>query len=534
MLEDSAQRHPDAVATIFFDATMTYGELDREANRFAHGLAGLGLGPGDRVAIHLPNSPQLLVCLYGALKAGAIATLLNPLYERRELAWQLEDSGARVLITLSQEELLTKAVDAAGDAQLHHLVVTSVKDYFPPFLKSLFTIFKEKKDGHRARLDPARGQIWLMDLMRKQPDTRPDIAFEPAATAILQYSGGTTGLPKAAELTHDNLVANLTQARAWIYDLEDARENIFLVLPLFHVYALTCCNLAISIAASVTLLPRFELQGAMKSIDKNRPTVFPGIPAMYAAINHSLAGKPAGKKKHLDISSIRVCVSGSDKLPGDVKADFERLSGGKLVEGYGLTEASPVTHVNPVYGLNKEGSIGLPLPDTEVRIVDFESGRDVEAGAVGEMLVRGPQVMKGYWQNPEETAGVLSSDGWLHTGDIARRDDDGFYYIVDRMKDLIITGGYNVYPREVEEVLAQYHKVKEVAVKGLPGRIKGETIKAYIVLKENEQATAGEIRDFARDRLASYKIPQKIEFRGDLPKSFLRKVLKRKLDDEAG
>ncbi len=531
VLEDSAQRHPDATSTIFFDATMTYRELDREANRFAHGLAGLGVEPGDRVAIHLPNSPQLLVSLFGTLKAGAIATMVNPLYEQREIAWQLQDSGAKVMVTLSQQDLLRKAIDAQQETHLHHLVVTNIKDYFPPLLKALFTMAKEKKDGHRAVIDSSSGQLWFRSLLRRKPVSPPDVTVDPGSTAILQYTGGTTGLPKAAELTHDNLVANLTQIRAWLYDLEDGRENIFLVLPLFHVYALTCCNLAISIAAKLTLLPRFELSGTMKSIDKNRPTIFPGIPAMYAAINRSLAHEDGGKKKQADLSSVRVCVSGSDRLPGEVKQDFEALSGGKLVEGYGLTEASPVTHVNPIYGLNKIGSIGLPLPDTEVRIVDFETGEDVPPGETGEMWVRGPQVMKGYWNNPEETSGVISPDGWLDTGDVARRDDDGYYYIVDRMKDVIITGGYNVFPREVEEVLNQFPKVSEVAVKGLPSRIKGQTIKAYVVLKENEKATAAEIREFARDKLASYKVPHKVEFLPELPRSFMRKVLKRKLDE---
>ena len=454
----------------------------------------------------------------------------SPLYETRELVYQLEDAGARLMVTLSQREIFGKAAAAAAQAHLHHLIVTNIKDYFPPALRALFTMFKEKKDGHRADLDASRGQLWLKDLLRKQPAGSPQVTVDSAATAVLQYTGGTTGLPKAAELTHDNLVANLTQARAWIFDLKEAGENIFMVLPLFHVYALTCCNLAVSLAAKVTLVPRFDLKEVLKAIEQHRPTVFPGIPAMYAAINHSLLCDDDGSKK-TNISSIRVCVSGSDKLPGDVKQDFERLSGGKLVEGYGLTEAAPITHVNPIYGKNKIGSIGLPLPDTEVRIVDFRNGRDVEPGDVGEMLVRGPQVMKSYWHNPGETRKVLSDDGWLDTGDVARCDEDGFYYIVDRMKDVIITGGLNVFPREVEEVLGQFHKISEVAVKGIPGRIKGETIKAYVVLKDNEQATAGEIREFARQKLAAYKIPQQVEFRQELPRSFLRKVLKRKLDE---
>jgi long-chain acyl-CoA synthetase len=344
---------------------------------------------------------------------------------------------------------------------------------------------------------------------------------------VLQYTGSTTGLPKAAELTHDNLLANAAQARAWLYDLKEGQERTLMVLPLFHVYGLTCCNLTLDLAGTLILLPRFDLPEVLRTIGKEHPTLFPGIPAMYAAINHSLSHQ--GKGKRVDLSSIRLCVSGSDRLPQDVEREFERLSGGRLLEGYGLTEASPVTHAGPLRGLRKSGSIGLPLPDTEVRIVDPDNGKDLPAGEVGELLVRGPQVMKGYWRQQEETEAVLAPDGWLKTGDLARVDDDGFYYVVDRKKDVIITGGINVYPREVEEVIAQYRAVKEVAVKGLPHRLRGEVVKAYVVLKEGEQASAAEIRRFAQERLADYKVPQKVEFLSELPRSTLRKVLKRKL-----
>lgn len=531
LLEDAARNHPSSVATSFFGATLTYEELDREANRFAHALSTIGVAPGDCVAIHLPNCPQLLICLYGALKAGAIVTMVSPLYEKREVAYQLGDSGARVMVTLSQRDIFSKAAAAQHEGHVHHLIVTSIKDYFPPALRAVFTLLKEKKEGHRVRLDPARGQIELKKLLAGQPATSPGAIVDTAATCVFQYTGGTTGLPKAAELTHDNLVANVAQTRAWLHDLAEARECMLLVLPLFHVYALTCCNLAVDVAARIALMPRFDLPEVFKAIERERPTLFPGIPAMYAAINHSLSRAADGKKKP-DLSSIRICISGSDKLPEEVQRQFENLSGGRLVEGYGLTEASPVTHVNPIFGLRKPGSIGLPLPGTEVRIIGLDSGRDVPLGEVGEMWVRGPQVMKGYRNMPEETAGALTRDGWLKTGDMAHQDDDGFYYIVDRKKDIIITGGINVYPREIEDVLSQFEKIKEVAVKGLPHRLRGEIIKAYVVLKENEKATADEIRSYAREKLADYKVPQKIEFKSELPRSILRKVLKRKLDEE--
>jgi len=531
LLEDSAERHPDAIACSFFGANLTYEELDQDANRFANSLTDLGIQPGDRVAIHLPNSPQLLICLFGALKAGAITTMASPVYETRELVYQLLNSEARLMVTLSQQDILSKARAARKHAHLHHLIVTNIKDYFPPALKTLFTLFKEKKDGHRAELDASHSEMWLPELMKGQSQNRPGRHTDPGDTAILQFTGGTTGLPKAAELSHDNLVANTAQARAWLYELKEAEERTLMVLPLFHVYALTCLNLTIDLAGRAILLPRFDLAEVLKTINSEKPTLFPGIPAIYAAINHSLE-RAANGKDRTDLSSIRLCVSGADRLPIEVQADFERLSGGRVVEGYGLTEASPVTHVNPIHGLRKPGSIGLPLPNTEVRILDLETGKDASPDKEGEMLIRGPQVMKGYWHEPGETAEVITNDGWLHTGDIARVDEDGFYYIVDRKKDIIITGGINVYPREIEEVLSQFSKIKEVAVKGLPHRLRGEIIKAYIVLRSNEQASAGEIRRFAADKLADYKVPQKIEFLDELPRNVLRKVLKRKLDEE--
>lgn len=531
LLDEAAERFPSQPATSFFGGELTFAALQGEANRFAHALIEMGIRPGERVAVHLPNCPQFLICLYGALKAGAIVTLASPLYEKRELAYQFGDAGVRALVTLSQQDILKKALGAAADAGVHDVIVTSIKDYFPAHLQALFTLFKEKKEGHRARLDAAKGQQWLKKALAGQPKGSPGIEVDPAATALLQYTGGTTGLPKGAELTHDNLVANARQARAWIHDLAEGGDSLLMVLPLFHVYALTCCNLAIANGCRQILLPRFDLPEVLKAISAERPTVFPGIPAMYAAINHSLAqSKPEAGKS--DISSIRLCISGADKLPAEVQAEFERLSGGRLVEGYGLTEASPVTHVNPIHGLRRTGSIGLPLPNTETRITNLDTGENVEPGQEGELLVRGPQVMKGYWRSPEETAATITPDGWLRTGDIARADEDGFFFIVDRKKDVIITGGINVYPREVEEILSQFDKIREVAVKGIPHRLRGEIVKAYVVLKENQQATAADIRNFARERLAAHKVPSKIEFRRELPRSILRKVLKRKLEDD--
>jgi long-chain acyl-CoA synthetase len=532
LLEDSAYRHPDATATTFFGATLSYAALDREANRFAHGLISIGVAPGDRVAIHLPNSPQFLICLFGTLKAGAVATLASPLHEVRELTYQLNDSGARILVTLSRKDILGKAIAARRESGVEHMIVTNIKDYFSPALRKLFTLFKEKKEGHRAELDSVDRQVWLKDVVKGQPDEIPGIRIDPHSTALLQYTGGTTGLPKAAELTHYNLASNALQARAWLHNMEIARERVLMVLPLFHVYALTSCIFSIVCAANIILMPRFDLSEVLKAIDKMKPTIFPGIPAMYAAINHSLKREQDDKDKKIDLTSIRICVSGADKLLEDIQREFEELSGGTVVEGYGLTEASPITHAIPITGLRKIGSIGLPMPNTEVRIVDLDSGEDLPPGEVGEMLVRGPQVMKGYWGEAATSEDAFTDDGWLKTGDMARVDEDGFYFIADRKKDLIITGGLNVYPREIEEVLSQFHKIREVAVKGLPHQLKGEIVKAYVVLKENEKATSSEIKKYAQDKLASYKVPNKIEFRTELPRNILRKVLKRKLEDE--
>lgn len=528
LLEEAARNYPDNDAISFYGATLTFRELDREADRFAQALLGLGIGPGERVAIQLPNCPQTLICLHGALKAGAVVTLVNPLYEKRELVHQLQDSDARVLVTLGQRQIIRKAAAAQKEAGLSHLLVAAIKDYFPAHLKAAFTLFREKKEGHRVRLDDGAGQQWLRPLLRQSPPRRCGVSVDPAATALLQYTGGTTGTPRAAELTHDNLVANAAQSRAWLWVLEDGRETAIMVLPLFHAYALTCSNLMLSIASRQILLPRFELPQVLKAIRQQRPTVFPGIPPMYAAINHSLA-RETDPRRQPNLSSIRVCVSGSDRLPLEVQQEFERRSGGRLVEGYGLTEASPVTHVNPLYGLRKTGSIGLPLPDTEARITGADSGEPVAAGEVGELEVRGPQVMKGYWRDPAATAAAITAAGWLKTGDLARVDGDGFYFVVDRKKDIIINGGINIYPREVEAVLMQLGKIREVAVKGVAHGIRGEVVKAFVVLKEGEQATAAEIRAFARERLADYKVPVKIEFLDELPKSTLKKVLKRRL-----
>ncbi len=521
-LESSARRFPTRTATIFFDARLSYSELDALANRIAHALIDMGVQKGDRVALLLPNSPQFVACFYGALKAGAIVVANNPMYTARELTYQLNDAGATTIITLSKTYPTVRQI--LPDTQLKNVVVTNIKEYMPFVLRTLFTLFREKKDGHRVSLTP--GHVWFQDWIRNRSTAAPNVEVTPDDVAIYQYTGGTTGVSKGAIATHRALVANTLQIDAWLPDRRMGEEVYLAVLPFFHVYGMVACmSAAVYQAATMVLLPRFNVDDVLKAIQKYRPTLFHGVPAMYVAINNH----PEVEK--YDLRSIRACISGAAPLPVEVKQRFEEITGGKLVEGYGLSEAPTATHCNPINGLNKPGSIGLPFPDVECKIVDPETGEELPPGEPGELLIRAPQVMKGYLNRPEETAEALK-DGWLHTGDIAYMDEDGYFYIVDRKKDMIISGGYNVYPREVEEVLYQHPAVQEAAVAGVPHEYYGEMVKAYVVLKPGATATEEEIIQFCKERLAGYKVPKAVEFRSELPKTMVGKILRRVLVEE--
>lgn len=525
LLEKTAQEFPDRKATIFFGQGLTYRDLHLKAKAFAQVLQSLGLKKGDRVGILLPNSPQFIIGYYGAMRAGTIVVPMNPLYVERELEFMINDAGITTILTL--DILVPRLKNVQPRTPLKNIIVTRIKDYLPLLLKILYPI-KEWKEKTKVTVKREPGIYFLEELLAQSHGEPEPVGINPLEdVAILQYTGGTTGFPKGAMLTHWNLVHNAISSKYWLLGESPGYEVVLGVLPFFHVFGMTVVmNLAVLFGATIILHPRFILKDVLKSIDRYHPTVFPGAPAMFAAINNF----PEIKKYNL--SSIKACISGSAPLPLEVQQTFERITGGKLVEGYGLTEASPVTHCNPLYGKRKLGSIGLPFPDTQCRIMDLENGdQEMPIGEVGELVVKGPQVMKGYWNRPDETAKTLR-DGWLYTGDIAKRDEEGYFYIVDRKKDMIITGGYNVYPREVEEILYSHPKILEAAVAGVPDPYRGEMVKAYVVLRPGAEATADEIIAYCREKLARYKVPREVEFRKELPKTFIGKVLRRTLREE--
>jgi long-chain acyl-CoA synthetase len=535
MLEKTTSRYPDNVAVVFINNKITYAKLDEMANRFANVLKKLGVKKGDRVALHMPNTPQMVFAYYGTVKLGAVAVMFNPLYSPREVEHQLRDSGAKVMLIL---DLMWPMVRTALEkAKPEHLIVTHVKDYLK-FPLNLLQPIKAKKEGTfvEVEMDAAKygleGMYELKDLMSEASSQKPAVEIDPAEDlAVFQYTGGTTGVSKGAMLTHRNLVSNVHQCLAWFPDIRMGKEIILCTLPFFHSYGMTVdMNFGVLSGATLVLIPNpRDLHMVLKAITKHRPTLFPGVPAMYIA----LINNPEVQSGKMDVTSIRACLSGAAPLPVEVQQEFERLTGGKLVEGYGLSESSPVTHANPLEGIRKAGSIGMPVPNTEVKIVDVEDRtKELPLGEIGELAVKGPQVMKGYWNMPGETENVLDDEGWLYTGDIAHADETGFFYIVDRKKDMIIASGYNIYPRDVEEVLFEHPKVEDVAVAGIPDPKRGETVKAYIVLKAGETATEEEMIEFCRDKLSKYKLPTAIEFRDELPKTMVGKVLRRVLIEE--
>jgi long-chain acyl-CoA synthetase len=520
-LEANAQRFPRRVALEFLGRSLTYRELWREVEAFAKGLQEAGLRPGDRVAIMLPNSPQFVIAFYGTLLAGGVGVNVNPMYTPRELRHQLKDAGAETLVILDQ--LLPRYQEVKAEVPVRLLVRTGIQDYLP-FPKNLLYPLMLRRKGQAPKA--LEGIPWRAFLKRGRPEP---VAVDLDDLALLQYTGGTTGLAKGAMLTHRNLSSNALQVRAWIPDFREGEEVVLGAIPFFHVYGMTVAmNLALLGAAKLVLLPRPEIGPIVEAIEKHRVTLFPGVPTLYVAFNNF----PGIEKRNL--KSVRACISGSAPLPLEVAERFEKLTGAKLVEGYGLTEASPVTHCNPLYGERRLGSVGLPLPGVDAKVVD-EEGKEVPLGEVGELIVKGPNIMKGYWNRPEETQKALK-DGWLFTGDMARMDQDGYFYIVDRKKDMIIAGGYNIYPREVEEVLYGHEAVQEAAVVGVPDPYRGETVAAFIVLKEEYRGkvTEKDIEAFCRANLAAYKVPRIIQFRDSLPKSSVGKILKRELTKEVG
>lgn len=526
-LDQSARRYPDHVALIQvgpkFDRRITFAQLDEYSDRFARALADRGLRPGDRAAVMLPNNPQYVIAAYGIWKAGGVLVQVNPLYKGKDLAFVLKDSGARFAVGISR--LYRDLDEVRPHTDLQTAIVTNVHDFFPAKWRLLYGLLRAKKEGDVIPSGP--GIVPFMAMLRaKRLEQRMVASADDPA--VLQYTGGTTGIPKAATLTHRNIVANCIQARHWLTDLKEGQERVLSVVPFFHVYGLTICmNLCVAIAATniMLLMRMFEVKTVVEAVPKYRPTIFPGVPAMYLAINQ------LRDVERYDLKSIRACVSGAAPLPVEVQRRFEELTGGRLVEGFGMSEASPLTHANPIYGMRKAGSIGIPISSTDARIVDAETGtRDLPPGEVGEMVVRGPQVMKGYWNNPAETAQTVR-DGWLHTGDIARMDEDGYFYIEDRKKDMVNIRGLKVFPREIEEVLYEHPKVKEAAVAGIRHRIRGEMLVAHVVPRNggDPRALRRELRDFCAQRLAPYKVPRRFEIVSEIPKTLIGKALRREI-----
>ena len=524
MLLQAAEKSPQAPALVFFGKTLTYAQLGEQTARLAQALKDLGLAPGERLGILLPNCPQLVVAYQAALRLGAIVVLLNPLLSAKELSHQLKDSDTRWLVVL--DHFLPKVAELPNRLDLARLLITGLPDYLSWPRSRLYPL-KARRQGLVNGFEPGPGRFAWRDLLQHQPLDPATPLPGPQDIAVLQYTGGTTGTPKAAVLTHASLLANVAQINAWLPRLRYGQERVVGLLPFSHSFGLTVClNWPLSQGALIIVLPRFEIKGFLKALKKHRPTMLPGVPTLFVAlINHP-------KLHKYDLSSLWACISGSAPLPLEVREKFEGLTDCRILDGYGLTEASPVTHINPIEGRRPPGSIGLPLPGTEAKIVDPETGnRELPLGEVGELILRGPQVMKEFWQNPQETALALR-DGWLYTGDLARQEETGYFYLLERKKDLIIAWGYKIFPREVEEVLYQHPGVKEAVALGVPDPYRGETVKAVIVPRDGIQLTAQDLQAFCQEQLAVYKVPKIIEFRSQLPKSQVGKVLRRALKEE--
>ncbi|TLS39412.1 long-chain fatty acid--CoA ligase [Pseudalkalibacillus caeni] len=525
-LSNAAENAPGQKAIHFLGKELTYREVYESALKLANHLISRGLEKGDRVSIMLPNCPQAVIGYYGVLLAGGIVVQTNPLYMERELEHQLNDSGARFILCL--DLVFPKVVKVKSNSPIEHIIVTGLKEYLP-FPKNVLypLVQKKQKTGILVNVPYNDTSIHsFKEWMRTGILDKPEVSINPKEDlALLQYTGGTTGLAKGVMLTHYNLVVNTMQCRYWIADARFGEEVILGILPFFHVYGMTCVmNLAIMYQSKMVILPRFDAKDTLKTISKQRPTLFPGAPTIYISLlNHP-------DLDDYDLSSIKACISGSAPLPVEVQQKFQEKISGRLVEGYGLTEASPVTHANLLSGKNVTGSIGLPWPDTDAAILGAE-GKPAETKEIGELLVRGPQVMKGYWNLPQETEAVLN-DGWLSTGDMGYMDEEGYFYIVDRKKDMIIAGGYNIYPREVEEVLYEHDAIQEAVVLGVPDPYRGETVKAFIVLKEGCTVQEEDLNKHCRKHLAAYKVPRLYEFREELPKTTVGKILRRVLIDE--
>ncbi|MCP4419352.1 MAG: long-chain fatty acid--CoA ligase, partial [Chloroflexi bacterium] len=522
-LESTANWLPKKTAIQFYGSKLTYQQLDKRVNQFAHVLHGQGVRPGSRVMIVLPNMPQVLIAFYATLKIGGVAVMPNPDAGITQIVKQARQTEPKVLVTLQGFTQLAKAL--ASDSSVPQIILadieTAVTKRAYQQIASRWGIIESHspENGESKKLGKQ-----MFALIQDAPPEAPTVTVKSDDLAAIIFTSGTTDEPKGVCLTHANLVANALQTRHWFPDLHYGKETFLSVLPLIHSYGLTnCMNLPIVIGATMVLLPAFDVKEVLEHIKEHEVTVFPGVPSMYTAINQVPGVREYG------LSSIKGCLSGAAPLPVEVQEAFEKLTHGRLVEGYGLTEASPVTHANPLYGVRKPGSIGVPLPNTEAKIVDMITDEDLPPGQIGELLVKGPQIMKGYWLGEGQFDTEMIKDGWLDTGDVAVQDGDGYFQIINRKKDTIIFGEYNVYPRDVEEVIYENNKVLEVAVVGVGVEAGEQKVKAFVVPRPGTNLTEDELMALCRRRLEPYAVPWEIEFRESLPKSFIGKVLRRLL-----
>ncbi len=527
-LDRAAEKYPHRTAIIFRNWKISYGALRVMAEKMAANLRAQGISQGDRVSIMLPNLPQTIISFWAVLKAGAIVIMTNPLYMERELLHQISDSGAKYMISL---DLLWPKLDNLRDKLgIRKFFITRISDCLGFPLNLLYNV-KASREARDKKISFDDKQLVPWKSLLKGRKRCNIVSSHPREDiALLQYTGGTTGISKGVMLSHYNLAVNVQQCHSMLHELgsADRKPEILLgLLPYFHVYGLTVClTFGTAIGATLIPFPRYVPKDMLDAIHKLKPTIFPGAPSIYLSL---MQQKDIAK---YDLKSINYCVSGSAPMPMEGMKRFTEMTQATIIEGYGLTEASPVTHLNPLHGEKRQGSIGLPFPDTDVRIVDMELGSvEMPPGKIGEMIVKGPQVMTGYWNRPDETASTLRN-GWLYTGDIATMDEDGYFTIVDRKKDMVLCGGYNVYPREIDEVLHEHPKIKEAVAVGIPHHARGEILKVYVVLEDGQKMEKSEVIAYCRQKLANYKVPKQVEFRDSLPKSIVGKVLRRELRSE--
>lgn len=524
LLDDAARQWPENIALDFFGKTYTYTRLHEMVNRIATGLKKIGVVSGTRVGLFMPNCPQYVMLYYAIMKAGGTVVNFNPLYSGHEIAHELNDANVELIATVNLKATYDKLTPFIGNSPLRKVIICNFGEAMPMAKRALFVAAKAKDIAHPPH---DSYHITLNTLLESEPMVMAANIIPQNHIAVLQYTGGTTGTPKGAMLTHANLYCNTLQCSSWMVGLTPGKETMLAVIPFFHVFAMTVAmNLAIASGFTIIIHPKFDLKQVLADITQKKPTIMPGVSTLYATINN------AKNLDKYDLSSIKMCISGGGPLPVEVKQQFEKLTGCKLAEGYGLTESSPVTHCNPLMGVNKTGSIGLPLPGTLVEIIDKDDRvTPMKQGEVGEICIRGPQVMQGYLNRPDETDNVIRN-GRLHTGDLGYMDADGYFYIVDRLKEMIIVGGYNVYPRNVEEEIYAHPAVAECAVVGLTHPTRGQMIKAYIVLKEGKTLDEAGLKAHLKPRITAYALPHAVEFRSELPKNNIGKILKRALVEE--